>query len=206
MEEFNEKDHWERIYKTKGHNEVSWFQNSPKDSLDALDKLGIGIEDEIIDIGAGDSFFIEHLLDRGYKKLSVLDISQAAITRAQDRIGERSNKVNWIVSNAAKFIPTKQYDFWHDRATFHFLTSQKDIGGYINALKVGLSRRGKVFIGTFSESGPTKCSGIPIQQYSENKLEETFAEELTKIECHNSDHRTPFDTVQNFTFCSFRRK
>ncbi|MEX0966777.1 MAG: class I SAM-dependent methyltransferase [Bacteroidia bacterium] len=205
MEYFDRKKHWEDIYRTKQINEVSWYQPTPETSLDFIEEFNVPSTAKIIDIGGGDSFLVDHLLARGYQDITVLDISEAAIERAKKRLGQQANNVKWIVADAAKFQPTVQYDFWHDRAAFHFLTDQKEISNYLETAQCGISTTGILVIGTFSEQGPKKCSGIEIKQYSERTMTERLENLFEKIRCVTVDHRTPFDTIQNFVFCSFRK-
>jgi trans-aconitate methyltransferase len=127
MEDFDRKKHWENIYHTKELNEVSWFQSTPETSLDFFKDFSVPETAKIIDIGGGDSYLVDNLLDLGYKDITVLDISEAAIERAKQRLGERAGKVKWIVADAVTFKPKEKYDFWHDRAAFHFLTDEQDI-------------------------------------------------------------------------------
>jgi 2-polyprenyl-3-methyl-5-hydroxy-6-metoxy-1,4-benzoquinol methylase len=206
MENFNRKNHWESIYQTKQLNEVSWYQPVPQTSLDLISKYVKSYDAKIIDIGGGDSFLVDHLLQLGYTNISVLDISEAAIERAKIRLGENTNKVSWIVCDISKFEPTEKYDFWHDRAAFHFLTDKEDINRYISTVNKAITTNGILTIGTFSESGPKKCSGIEITQYTEESLANLFPNEFEKIESFYVDHSTPFDTVQNFVFGVFRKK
>lgn len=206
MENFNRKNHWESIYQTKQLNEVSWYQPVPQTSLDLISKYVKSYDAKIIDIGGGDSFLVDHLLQLGYTNISVLDISEAAIERAKIRLGENANKVSWIVCDISKFEPTEKYDFWHDRAAFHFLTDKEDINRYISTVNKAITTNGILTIGTFSESGPKKCSGIEITQYTEESLANLFPNEFEKIESFYVDHSTPFDTVQNFVFGVFRKK
>ena len=206
MENFNRKNHWESIYQTKQLNEVSWYQPVPQTSLDLISKYVKSYDAKIIDIGGGDSFLVDHLLQLGYTNISVLDISEAAIERAKIRLGENANKVSWIVCDISKFEPTEKYDFWHDRAAFHFLTDKEDINRYISSVNKAITTNGILTIGTFSESGPKKCSGIEITQYTEESLANLFPNEFEKIESFYVDHSTPFDTVQNFVFGVFRKK
>lgn len=205
MTDFNRKAHWENIYGSKSINEVSWYQPVPETSLDLLSDLNLSKDAKFIDVGGGDSFLVDHLLDLGYSDLTVLDISEKAIERAKVRLGEKAEKINWIVSDSATFVPTVQYDVWHDRAAFHFLTDKQEIEHYINAVKKGLRPSGKLIVGTFSEDGPTKCSGIEITQYSESTLTQKFEPHFGKINCLMVDHQTPFNTTQNFIFCSFKK-
>ena len=206
MEDFDRKAHWENIYTTKELTAVSWYQSVPVTSLEFLVQSGLPKTAKIIDVGGGDSFFADHLLEQGYTDITVLDISEQALERAKKRLGEKAARVKWIVSDASTFVPQETYDFWHDRDVFHFLTAEKDILSYTEVLAKGIRSGGILVIGTFSETGPLKCSGIPIKQYSENSLAECFAPVFDNITCVRVDHPTPFDTVQNFVFCSFRRR
>jgi 2-polyprenyl-3-methyl-5-hydroxy-6-metoxy-1,4-benzoquinol methylase len=206
MENQERKKHWENIYQTKQLNEVSWYQPVPQTSLDLISKYVKLFEAKIIDIGGGDSFLVDHLLELGYTNISVLDISEAAIERAKIRLGENANKVSWIVSDISKFEPTEKYDFWHDRAAFHFLTNKDEIQSYVQLVQDSINSNGVLAIGTFSENGPLKCSGIEITQYTEDSLSNLFTNGFEKIESFLVDHPTPFDTVQNFVFGVFAKE
>jgi trans-aconitate methyltransferase len=205
MENFDRKKHWENIYQTKELKDVSWFQPTPETSLDFIKQFNVPTTAKIIDIGGGDSFLVDHLIDLGYQDISVLDISAAAIDRAKQRLGERANKVTWIVADAATFKPIEKYDFWHDRAAFHFLTDEQEISNYLETAQQNINPAGVLVIGTFSEQGPKKCSGIEIKQYSETTMTDRLKKFFEKIKCITVDHTTPFDTIQNFVFCSFRK-
>jgi 2-polyprenyl-3-methyl-5-hydroxy-6-metoxy-1,4-benzoquinol methylase len=202
----NKKQHWENIYQTKELNEVSWFQKTPQTSLDFLKEFHVPLTAKIIDVGGGDSLFVDHLLQLGYTDISVLDISEHALERSKKRLGKDAEKVNWIVADASDFHPTERYDFWHDRAAFHFLTSDDEIENYIQTLKDSISPNGVLILGTFSEKGPKKCSGIDIKQYSETSMTERLMRFFHKVKCISTDHQTPFDTIQNFIFCSFKKQ
>ena len=205
MEHLDRKKHWENIYQTKDLKDVSWYQPTPTTSLDFLKQFNIPTTAKIIDIGGGDSFLVDHLLDLGYTDLTVLDISAASLDRAKQRLGDRSTKVKWIVADAATFKPTEQYDFWHDRAAFHFLTQEEEITNYIDTIQKSIKPTGVLVIGTFSEQGPKKCSGIEIKQYSETTMTDRLKKFFEKVKCITVDHQTPFDTIQNFIFCSFKK-
>ena len=205
MENQERKKHWENIYQTKQLNEVSWYQPVPQTSLDLISKYAKSFDAKIIDIGGGDSFLVDHLIELGYTNISVLDISEAAIERAKIRLGENANKVSWIVNDISKFEPTEKYDFWHDRAAFHFLTNKEEIQSYAQLVQASINSNGVLAIGTFSENGPLKCSGIEITQYTEDSLSNLFSNGFEKIESFLADHPTPFDTVQNFVFGVFRK-
>lgn len=205
MENFDRKKHWENIYQTKELKDVSWFQPTPDTSLDFFKQFNVPTNAKVIDIGGGDSFLVDHLLDLGYQNITVLDISAAAIDRAKQRLGDRSKNVKWKIADAAKFIPTEKYDFWHDRAAFHFLTDEQEISNYLETAQQNINPKGVLVIGTFSEQGPKKCSGIEIKQYSETTMTDRLRKFFEKIKCITVDHKTPFDTIQNFVFCSFRK-
>lgn len=206
MESLDRKTHWEGIYATKAPEDVSWFQPVPSTSLSFLEQANVPLTAKIIDIGGGDSLFADHLLDAGYTNVTVLDISGKAIERAQQRLGEKAAAVTWIVSDAAVFRPTETYDFWHDRAAFHFMTKEQDIANYCDVLSRGVKPGGVFVVGTFAENGPEKCSGISVKRYSEASLTAQFSRDFKKTHCTYVDHRTPFGTTQSFVFCSFTRK
>ncbi|MBK8981031.1 MAG: methyltransferase domain-containing protein [Ignavibacteria bacterium] len=205
MENFDRKKHWENIYRTKELKDVSWFQPKPKTSLDFFRQLNIPKSAKVIDIGGGDSFLVDRLLDLGYQEITVLDISAAAIDRAKHRLGERAKNVKWIVTDAANFKPVEKYDFWHDRAAFHFLTNETEISNYLETAQQNINPKGVLVIGTFSEQGPNKCSGIKIKQYSETTMTDRLKKFFEKIKCITVDHKTPLGIIQNFVFCSFRK-
>lgn len=206
METFDRKSHWEHIYTTKQLHEVSWFQPIPETSLNFIKELCPNKMAKIIDVGGGDSFLVDHLLELGYQNLSVLDISEAAITRAKHRLGDLAERVTWIMADIATFEPTAQYDLWHDRAAFHFLTNETDIQHYQEITRNHIVTNGHLVLGTFSDQGPKKCSGIDITQYTETAMSALFTESFEKINCLQIDHPTPFDTLQHFIFCAFKKK
>jgi cyclopropane fatty-acyl-phospholipid synthase-like methyltransferase len=198
------KNHWEKIYQTKRPEEVSWTQMVPYASLEFIREAGLDKQAELIDIGGGDSRLVDFLLDMGFERITVLDISASALKRAQHRLGKQAGKINWIEADICDFQPTIQYDYWHDRAAFHFLTQESQIQNYIYKVRNALNHGGILSIGTFSETGPEKCSGLPIKQYSQESMVTAFSNGFKKIRCIDDEHLTPFGTTQNFTFCSFR--
>jgi SAM-dependent methyltransferase len=202
----NFSQHWNTIYSTKAEEEVSWFQPYPKTSMEFVELFHLPLDANIIDIGGGDSHFVDALLDNGYENVWVLDISASAIERAKQRLEKRALKVHWIVSDVINFVPPVQFDLWHDRAAFHFLTSEENIYKYVSIAEDAMKNHGHLVLGTFSENGPKKCSGLDIKQYSEASMSARFEIAFDRIKCVSEDHLTPFNTVQNFLFCSFRRK
>lgn len=198
------KQHWEKVYTTKQPHEVSWTQAVPAVSLDFIRSFNLPKSARIIDVGGGDSKLAGFLLDEGYEHISVLDISEAALLRAKKRLGERAAMVKWIVADITEFVPEETYDVWHDRATFHFLTTPEQIEKYLDTARRAVS--GYMAIGTFSENGPKKCSGLDIKQYSETALTARLNDGFEKIRCVTEEHVTPFNTTQHFLFCGFRRR
>lgn len=201
-----DQQHWDRIYSINEEDEVSWFQPYPTTSMEFVELFHLPPDANIIDIGGGESHFVDALLDKGYKNIWVLDISLNAIEKAKQRLGSRASKVNWIVTDITKFEPTVQFDFWHDRAAFHFLTTEDKIYKYVAIAEDAIKKDGYLVLGTFSENGPKKCSGLEIKQYSEASMSARFEIAFNRIKCITEDHTTPFNTVQNFLFCSFRKK
>lgn len=147
---------------------------------------------------------VDHLLDNGYENITVLDISAKALDRAKNRLGNKAEKVNWVVSDITEFEPETVFDIWHDRATFHFLTTKEQIAKYLDIARQRVN--GYMIIGTFSTNGPRKCSGLDIQQYDEQTLTAELENGFDKLKCITEDHTTPFNTKQNFLFCSFKRQ
>lgn len=197
------KEHWEKVCATKQPDEVSWTQAFPKTSLDFIHSFNLPKNASIIDIGGGDSQLVDYLLDEGFDNVSVLDISQNAIDRAKQRLGNKAAKVNWIVSDVTEFHPSTTYDCWHDRATFHFLTTTTDINTYLTTARQAV--KGFMAIGTFNDKGPNKCSMLDVHQYTEEELQQQLTVGFEKLKCITEDHTTPFNTTQNFLFCSFKR-
>ena len=193
------KNHWETIYETKASTEVSWTQDIPQTSLDFVKSFNLDKTAEIIDVGGGESRLVDCLLELGYENITVLDISENALERTKVRLGEKASLVTWIVVDLLDFIPDKIYDLWHDRAVFHFFTTDDDINRY----KSIVSKHARnLVLGTFSKTGPLKCSGLPISQYDEMAISGTFCPDFSIIQTVQVDHTTPFETIQNFTFCA----
>jgi len=205
--ENNKKSHWDNVFASKNPKDVSWFQEVPTTSLAFIRSLNLPKTAKIIDVGGGDSYLVDFLLKDGFKQITVLDISEKALEKAKERLGESANKIEWVVSDITEFQDnTKKYDVWHDRAAFHFLIENEQIETYLSVAKTIIKNEGFLSVGTFSEQGPSKCSGLEIKQYSEESMTNKFKEDFEKIRCINENHLTPFETIQNFTFCTFQRK
>ena len=205
MKQKGRKIHWDKIYESKNLEETSWYQHTPSTSLNIIAELNLPKSACIIDIGGGESLLVDHLLSMGFKDVSVLDISETAIEKAKQRLGKSASQVNWIVSDITSFEPVRLYDLWHDRATFHFLTDDRDISKYVELTEQAIKTGGVLIIGTFSTKGPDRCSGLDIRQYSETSLVQLYAKGFQKIHCFETDHQTPSGELQNFVFCCFRK-
>jgi len=197
------KSHWEKIYSEKSTQEVSWTQEIPETSIEFFNDFKLSKTSPIIDVGGGESKFVDYLLEEGYQDISVLDISENAIKRAKDRLGKKSKNIKWIVCDINDFKPMKKYALWHDRAVFHFLTSDININKYVENVKLYSEN---FIVGTFSTSGPKKCSGLDITQYNKSLLSKLFEEFMAIKKIEHINHITPFETTQNFIFCSFSAK
>ena len=201
--ETNLKAHWETVFATKQPHEVSWTQETPETSISYFQAANLPKTAKIIDVGGGDSKFVDYLLANDYEDITVLDISKHALDRAKARLGEVAQKVTWIESDINDFHPTETYDFWHDRAAFHFLTAAQPIARYAQIVAAHAKH---IVIGTFSVLGPLKCSGLTIQQYDETSMKSLFeGVGFSAIACELVDHTTPSGAIQNFIFCSFKR-
>ena len=127
------KSHWENIYTKKLTQELSWYQQEPTISLEVILRFAKK-DNSIIDIGGGTSVLIERLLQKGYANLALLDISSKAIEHVKNRVSDQISKVEWFEKDITEFAPPHNYDIWHDRAVFHFLTDIKARKLYINGI------------------------------------------------------------------------
>ena len=205
MTDANRKSHWETVYTTKGENEVSWFQENPAPSLDLIDLARPAPESAVIDVGGGASRLVDSLLARGFKRVTVLDISQAAVDAAKARLGDRAGEVEWVVADVTKWPPARTFDIWHDRAAFHFLVDLADRSAYIARLQRAVRPGGHVIIGTFAADGPTKCSGLPVERYDPEALLSELGPNFRLVQSVRHEHHTPSGVVQPFTFVVARR-
>jgi len=198
--------HWDNVYATKGEAEVSWFQDSPAISRDMIRAACPDHGAAIIDIGGGASRLVDHLLQDGYRNLTVLDLSANALEAARKRIGANASTVGWIVADATAWQPMKTYDVWHDRAAFHFLTDPRDRAAYVERLRSAVAPGGQVIIATFAPDGPEKCSGLPVQRHDSASLSAELGPEFELVETRSEVHHTPWNSTQAFQFSRFRRR
>jgi ubiquinone/menaquinone biosynthesis C-methylase UbiE len=199
-------NYWDDVYNKKNETDVSWFQVEPKKSLELIDELHLPANATIIDVGGGDSRLVDNLLSRGFRNISVLDISSISLQKLQHRLENQAENVNFICSDITTFKPTIKYNLWHDRATFHFLTEIEQIEQYLKIAYKALEVGGYLIISTFSKTGPEKCSGLTISKYSEEQLKELFGRYFENIKCFEDTHVTPWGSKQDFVYCGFVKK
>lgn len=205
MSEFDRQAHWQNVYKEKGEYQVSWFQERPAISLELIEALGAKPSSAIIDIGGGASRLVDSLIEKGYRDLTVLDLSESAVSIAKARLGKNAAAVRWIVADVTHWEPTRSYDLWHDRAAFHFLTEASDRSAYIDRLTKAVTRGGHAIIGTFAMDGPERCSGLPVVRYDETRLSAALTPSFELVDTRRDDHETPWGAIQHFQFSMFRR-
>ena len=199
------KTHWEQIYQTKAPTQVSWYQEYSLQSLQFIAQTGIAKKGHIIDVGGGPSALVGDLLRDGYQYITVLDISVAALQAARERLGSRANKVTWLEADVLQTkLAHQEYDLWHDRAVFHFLTEPEDRRLYVNTVKEAVKPGGHVIVATFASDGPERCSGLPVMRYEPESLHNEFGESFELISSANELHHTPFGTEQKFIYCYCR--
>tara|TARA_A100001388_G_C28732648_1_gene482328 strand:+ start:28 stop:642 length:615 start_codon:yes stop_codon:yes gene_type:complete len=199
------KSYWENIYSSKNEDGVSWFQEYPKTSIDLIEKYSSNKSISIVDIGSGRSRILKNLIENEYDDLTYLDISQEACSKSKISLGNNKDLVQWYVINVLDFNTEYNFSIWHDRAVFHFLISKEDVEKYKQVALHNIVEGGYLILGTFSENGPEKCSGLNVSRYSPESLKKIFNPEFKMIESFTIDHKTPFDTNQNFLFSIFKK-
>ena len=200
------QSHWQNVYLSKGEQEVSWTQGDPEPSLGLITTYSPSLKASIVDIGGGASRLVDALAGRSYAHLTVLDLSEAALQAARQRLGARAAQVQWIAADATKWQPPAAFDLWHDRAAFHFLVEPTDRAAYLDRLRSGVKPGGYAIIATFALDGPEKCSGLPVQRYDPAGLSQTIGESFELIADQQHRHVTPWGAMQSFQFSVLRRR
>ena len=195
--------HWQYMYAPKGERKVSWFQDDAQPSLALIEEVG-SPSSTVIDIGGGASRLADLLLQRGLLDLTILDLSSAALAAAKARVGNEARRIHWIVADVTNWEPSRTYDVWHDRATFHFMVAESDRAGYLSRLDRSLKPGGYATIATFAPDGPEQCSGLPVRRYDAATLAQTLGAGFQLIGSRRHKHVTPWGAAQPFQFCVFR--
>jgi 2-polyprenyl-3-methyl-5-hydroxy-6-metoxy-1,4-benzoquinol methylase len=199
------KAHWEQIYAVRRPSETSWYQLHPEFSLAMIEHTGLGTGARLIDVGGGASTLVDHLLAAGYRNVTVLDIAGTAIEQAKARLGKQAGLITWLETDINDYVPAQPFDIWHDRAVFHFLTSETLRTRYVRTLNMALKPGSYAIIATFAEHGPSKCSGLDVVRYSPESLSRALGHTLRLVETQREEHHTPNGGIQQFNYCRFIR-
>jgi 2-polyprenyl-3-methyl-5-hydroxy-6-metoxy-1,4-benzoquinol methylase len=197
--------HWQSVYTTKDEKTVSWFQERPDISIALIHATGVDANASIIDIGGGASRLVDALLNEGFKTITVLDLSEQALSTSKARIGAKGAQVHWVVADVTAWEPSQTYDVWHDRAALHFLTDPKDRAAYAERVSKAVRVDGHAIIGTFAPDGPERCSGLPVIRHDARTLGVLLGPSFELTESRRHDHQTPAGSIQKFQFSRFRR-
>lgn len=196
------KDHWEGIYDRKAPDSVSWFQPHAACSLELITRTGIAHDAPVIDVGGGASTLVDDMLAQGFRDLTVLDLSAAALRAAQARLGDAARTVRWIEADITQIdLPAAHYGLWHDRAVFHFLTDATRRAAYVRQVMRAVRPGGHVIVATFAEDGPDHCSGLPVVRYAPDALHAEFGAPFRLIGHRRETHHTPGGAQQRFIYC-----
>jgi Methyltransferase domain len=196
---------WDRAY-AGGEQHLSWYQRRPALSLTMIERAGIGPTAAVIDIGGGSSRLVDHLLDRGFTDVTVLDISAEPLAEGRRRLASRGRAVSWLVDDVRIWRPGRRYQLWHDRATFHFQVEQCDRDGYLAALDVATAPGSVAIFATFAPDGPTDCSGLPVERYSPQQIAATLGTAWELAGHEHEHHTTPTGAIQSFTWTTLRKR
>lgn len=202
----NRQSHWNDVYHAKGAQNVSWFQTEPALSLELIKAAAPPRDGGILDVGGGASVLVDRLLDVGYARIGVLDISAAALALARQRLGARAERIEWFEVDVTRFLSPHGFALWHDRAVFHFLTAAEDRRAYVAALGRALTPGGAVVMATFASDGPPQCSGLDVARYDEAGLAAELGSAFVLRETRHETHRTPWNTEQRFLYCRFQHQ
>lgn len=199
-------DHWENVYRNKRFDSVSWYAPHLSESLRLIDQLCPDKTAAIVDIGGGESTLVDDLLQRHHLDVSVLDISSTAIEFTKQRLGPKANQVSWHVGDITQYDFTpKQFDLWHDRAVFHFLTEPSARRNYVELVRRSVKPGGYVLMATFGPDGPLQCSGLDVVRYTDEQLSHEFGSGFELLGSEIGQHDTPIGTSQQFLYCWCRR-
>lgn len=200
------KAHWESVYARKGDASVSWYQREPGLSLELIRSVAPEGQGHVIDVGGGASVLVDHLLELSFKSLAVLDISETALGLARSRLGERADRVDWIVADVATAHAIGSFDLWHDRAVFHFLTDPAERRNYVNLARQTVPEGGHLIIATFADDGPKRCSDLDVCRYNAKTLGAELGEAFLFVNEARETHTTPWGATQSFFYGVFKRR
>lgn len=201
------KSHWEQVYGSKTPDALSWYAPHLDDSLVYIRRASVATDASIVDVGGGEATLVDDLLEAGYRKVAVLDLSERALEVCRTRLAERAAHVTWLVADVLEhdFTP-RSIDVWHDRAVFHFLTESNQRQRYVAQVLQALRPGGYAIVGAFGPQGPTQCSGLPVARYSSEELHHEFGSPFHLLDHSTTVHTTPWGTTQQFVYCYCRRE
>ena len=199
---FDRAGHWDNRFRTTNSDQLTWFASEPRVSLAIMDDLGVVPNESVIDMGGGESLLVDRLVSRKFTDVTVLDVSQVALDAARARVGDAAQ---WVQADLLTWEPQRQWDVWHDRAVFHFLTDTQEQATYRDLLTRAVKPEGHVVIATFAADGPTTCSGLPVERYGPDRLVDTIGAEFNLILSQREEHVTPNGAIQPFTWAAFQR-
>lgn len=202
----SKKEHWETIYKTKDHTKVGWYQESPDISLSLFTEIHAQPSQSVIDIGCGASLLADHLITQGYKNITLVDLSSQALLLTKARLGDKGDIPVYLSEDVTRYQFDRQFNIWHDRAVFHFLTDAADRKAYMSNLLRSLSNDGRAIIGTFSLQGPKACSGLDVVQYDEEKMNAELPGDLEIESSLINVHIKPDGCEQEYMYFVIRHK
>lgn len=199
------KSHWDDAYSSKAVADRSWSESGENDALAEVDHANLSHKSGFIDIGGGASNFACALVQRGFVDVTVLDISEKALVEARTALGDSAINVKWIVSDVLKWVPARTYDYWNDRAVFHFLVDEQDQQAYIGNVLRATRSGSHIVIATFSPDGPESCSGLPVKRWSQEDLANLFADSFSVVRSGERSHVTPWGSTQSFSWVHLQR-
>ena len=201
-----QQNHWEKVYSSKPPEELGWYAPRLEISLAWITGLNLDLDSQIIDVGGGASALVDDLLNLGYSSITVVDLSGKALVVARQRLGTGAEKVIWLEGDiTAVPLATSQYDVWHDRAVFHFLTTPRGRQHYQEVLVRALRPGGDLIMATFAPGAPPQCSGLPVERYSAEELSATLGAEFQLQKQKRQLHITPGGVEQMYLYCHFRK-
>lgn len=203
----SDRQHWEEVYEGKTPDEVSWYRPHLEHSLEFIQRCDLGVEARIVDVGGGASTLVDDLLALGHQNLAVVDLASSALARAQTRLGEPAEGIDWIAGDVTTpLLPEASVDFWHDRAVFHFLVDPVARAAYLAQVRRCLKPGGHCLVATFAPDGPERCSGLPVARYDAEGIHAVFGDSFEKLGSAKELHETPWGKAQSFTYCFCRRR
>jgi hypothetical protein len=195
--------HWDSAYGDRGPAGLSWYEPTPRVSLEVISSLAVPSDAPIIDIGGGASQLADELVARGHTDVTVLDLSEVALQDTRSRLDDAARLIH---ADVLAWQPQRPYLLWHDRAVLHFFTDDRDRHAYLRTLNLSVVLGGFVVLGVFAPDGPERCSGLPVQRYAPYDLRVLLGDDyVPRIERYDV-HLTPTGVRQPFTWMAFERR